>query len=66
VAAPWLAAERPAAELEEQRRARLRGGVPADRIPEGVLPAVAMLQAAKDAAPRRLTPLEEALANDGS
>ena len=45
---------------------RPRGGVPADRTPDGVFPAAAMLQAAKDAAPRRRTPLEEALDNDGS
>ncbi len=32
------------------------GGVPADRVPEGVHPATAMLQAAKGAAPRRRTP----------
>ena len=42
------------------------GGVPADQIPDGVLPATAMLLAAKDAAPRRRTPLQEALDNDGS
>ena len=60
------AARRQAAEHEEQWRAQPRGGVPADKIPEGVLPAAAMLQAAKDAAPRRRTPLEEALRNDGS
>jgi hypothetical protein len=58
--------ERRFAELEEQRLARLRGGVPADQVPDGVHPAAAMLQAAKDAAPRRRTPLEEALDNDGS
>jgi hypothetical protein len=59
------AAERHAAEHDEQRRAQLRGGVPADRIPDGVLPVMAMLQAAKDSAPRRRTPLEEALDNNG-
>lgn len=42
------AAERLAAELEQQRLASLRGGVPADQIPEGVAPAAAMLQAARD------------------
>jgi hypothetical protein len=31
--------------------AQLRGGVPADQIPEGMHPAAAMLQAGKDAAP---------------
>jgi hypothetical protein len=44
-----------------------RRGVPADQIPDGVLPAQAMLQAARDAEPRRQSVLEEALANrDGS
>jgi hypothetical protein len=53
--------------LEEQRLARLRGGVPADQVPDGVRrPAAAMLHAAKDAAPRRRRRLEEALDNDGS
>jgi hypothetical protein len=40
--------------------------VPADQIPDGVLPATAMLLAAKDAASRRRTPLQEALDNAGS
>ena len=43
-----------------------RGGIPADRIPDGVSPAAAMLQAALDAEPRRRTPLEEAFDNDGA
>jgi hypothetical protein len=48
--------------LEEQRLARLRGGVPADQVPDGVRrPAAAMLHAAKDAAPRRRRRLDEAL-----
>jgi hypothetical protein len=41
------------------------GGISADRIPEGVAPALAMLTAAKDARPRRESVLEHALANDG-
>jgi hypothetical protein len=41
-------------------------GIPADRIPEGVAPALAMLTAAKDARPRRQSVLEHALTNDGS
>ena len=60
------AAERQAAQLEQQRLASLRGGVPADRIPEGVPAATWMLQAAKDAEPKRRTVLEEALDNDWS
>jgi hypothetical protein len=60
------AAERQATEHAEQWRAQRRGGMPADQIPDGVLPAVAMLQAAKDAAPKRRTVLQEALDNEGS
>ena len=60
------AAERQAAEHAEQWRAQRRRGVPADRIRDGVLPALAMLEAARDAAPRRRTVLQEALDNDGS
>jgi hypothetical protein len=58
-------AEQHALELEEQRRAQLRGGIPADQVPEGVSAATFMLQAAKDAEPKRRTVLEEALANEG-
>jgi hypothetical protein len=39
-------------------------GVPADRLPPDVLPAVAMLQAARDNEPRRRSVLEEALTKD--
>jgi hypothetical protein len=55
-------------ELAEQAaNNRPRGGVPADRVPDGVSPAAAMLQAALDAEPRRRSVLEEALANrDGA
>jgi hypothetical protein len=60
------AAERQAIELDQRWRAQLPGGVPASLIPEGVRPAAAMLQAAHDARPRRLTPLQEALSNSGS
>jgi hypothetical protein len=60
------AAERQAVEHAEQWRAQRRRGVPADQIPEGVLPAVAMLQAAKDAAPKRRSVLQEALDNEGA
>jgi hypothetical protein len=51
------------AELAELNRPR--GGIPADLIPDGVLPVVAMMQAVKDAEPRRQSVLEHALANDG-
>ena len=40
-------------------------GIPADQIPDGVAPALAMLTAAKDAGPRRQSVLEHALANEG-
>ena len=42
---------------------RPRGGIPDGLIPDGVSPAAAMLQAAKDAEPRRRSVLEEALDN---
>jgi hypothetical protein len=52
-------------ELAEQAaNNRPRGGVPADRVPDGVSPAAAMLQAALDAEPRRRSVLEEALDNE--
>jgi hypothetical protein len=35
------------------------------RVPDDVLPAAAMLQAVRDARPRRVTPLQEALSNSG-
>ena len=58
--------ERREAELHEQAaNNRPRGGVPADRVPDGVSPAAAMLQTALDAEPRRRSVLEEALANRG-
>jgi hypothetical protein len=40
-------------------------GIPADQIPDGVAPAAAMLQMAKDAQPRRKSVLEHALDNSG-
>jgi hypothetical protein len=43
-----------------ERLARLRPGVPAHSIPDGVLPAAAMLQAAHDTAPRRQSVVESA------
>ena len=72
-----LAAEREAAarhrerlehEAEEQdriRRSQIWGGLPAERVPEGVAPAAAMLQMAADARPKRTSVLQEALANEG-
>jgi hypothetical protein len=57
---------RPDAELAEQEASnRPWAGVPAGYVPDGVLPVSAMLQAAKDAGPRRQSVLEHALANEG-
>src|SRR5215204_3819190 len=51
-------AERLAVEADREWRARLSGGIPAGRIPDGVAPAAAMLQAAQDDRPRRRSVLE--------
>jgi hypothetical protein len=58
-------AEREAVEADQLRRALLYKGVPADLVPPGVHPATAMLQAAQDAGPRRVSPVEEALGGSG-
>jgi hypothetical protein len=58
--------ERQAVERDQQRRAQLWGGIPADLIPGGVAPAAAMLQAAVDSRPRRRSVLEDALAGEGA
>jgi hypothetical protein len=51
-------------EADEERRAQIWRGVPADRVPADVHPATAMLQSAKDAArPRRESVLQHALSN---
>lgn len=57
--------ERRLVEADQRRRAQLWQGLPADYLPVGVLPAAAMLQANKDARPRRTSPLEHALSNSG-
>jgi hypothetical protein len=54
--------EQQAIENDERRRAQIWKGLPADRLPVGVGAATALLAAAKDARPRRRTPLEESLA----
>ncbi len=59
------AAERQAIKADQQWRAQLSGGIPASLIPACVRPAAAMLQAAHDALPCRLPPLQEALSNSG-
>ena len=57
--------EQRAIEQDQQFRAQVWGGVRADHMPPGAAPAAVMLQAAKDAEPRRLTPLQEALTREG-
>ena len=57
--------ERQAVELDQRRRAQIWRGVPAGLLPADGHPATAMLQAAKDARPRRQSPLQHALANSG-
>jgi hypothetical protein len=57
-------AEREAIEADQQRRAQIWRGIPADLIPVGVSASSAMLQAAKDAQPRRQSMLEESLAGE--
>ena len=57
------AAERAAVEADQQFRAQLWPGIPADLMPPGAAPAAVMLQVDKDSRPRRLTPLPEALSN---
>ena|SRR5215217_6602119 len=58
--------EQEAVEADRVRRASIWKGLPADQLPVGVNPSTVMLQAAKDARPKRRTPLEEALSNSGT
>jgi hypothetical protein len=58
--------EQEAIEADRQFRAGLPRGQAWYDMPPGVRPAEAMLQQAHDARPRRRTPLEDALANDGT
>jgi hypothetical protein len=58
-------AEQEAVEADQLRRGQIWKGLTADALPPGVHPAAAMLQSAKDAEPKRTTPLEEALSNSG-
>jgi hypothetical protein len=57
--------EQEAIERDQRFRASLWQGVPADHMPPGLAPAAVMLQADKDAQPRRQTPLQHALQNSG-
>ena len=58
--------ERQAVEQDQQRRAQVWGGIPADLIPVGVSAAQAMVAAEKDARPRRRSVLEDSLSNSGT
>jgi hypothetical protein len=58
------AAEKAAVEADQQRRAQLWGGIPSDYLPPGVAPAAVMLQAVRDTQPKRMSPLQEALAGE--
>jgi len=55
-------AEQEAVAADERRRALIWKGLPVDAMPSDALPASVMLQAAKDAQPRRRSMLEESLA----
>jgi hypothetical protein len=59
------AAERQAIEADRVRRASIWRGLPAIDLPVGVSASSAMLQAAKDAQPRRESVLQHALGNSG-
>jgi hypothetical protein len=54
-------AEEEAVAADQARRALIWKGVPADALPVGVSASSVMLQAAKEAEPKRTTPLEHAL-----
>jgi hypothetical protein len=56
--------EQQAVEADELRRAQIWKGVPADSLPVGVSASDAMVAAAKDAQPKRVTPFQEALAGE--
>ena len=60
------AAEQRAIEQDQQYRRQLYAGIPAGLIPAELTPAAAMLTAAQAARPRRVSPLEEALSNEGT
>jgi len=54
------------AQVEAQRLASVRPGIPWWEIPEGVTPAEAMTAGDKMSGPRRRTPLEDALSGNGT
>jgi hypothetical protein len=53
-----------AVEADRVRRASIWGGIPADQLPVGVSAASAMFAADRDARPKRMTPLQEALSGE--
>jgi hypothetical protein len=57
-------AEAAAIEADQLRRAQIWKGLPSNHLPVGAHPAAAMLAAAQHARPRRVTPLQEALAGE--
>jgi hypothetical protein len=58
------AAEKRAIEDDQRFRAQFWSGVPADRLPPDVHPAAVMLQASREAQPKRMSPLQEALSGE--
>jgi hypothetical protein len=58
-------AEAQAVADDQLRRAQIWGGVPAEALPVGVSASSVMLQAARDAQPKRQSVLQHALANSG-
>jgi hypothetical protein len=63
-AAKLVETELQAIEQDRLRRAQIWKGLPSDHLPVGAHPAAAMLAAAQHARPRRVTPLQEALAGE--
>jgi hypothetical protein len=59
-------AEQEAVEADQACRAQIWQGVPAHHLPPGAAPAAVMLAAARDAVPKRVTPLQEALGGGGA
>jgi hypothetical protein len=58
-------AEAKAVADDQLRRSQIWGGVPAEALPVGVSASSVMLQAARDAQPRRQSVLQHALGNSG-
>jgi hypothetical protein len=59
-------ADAEAVAADQLRRAQIWQGVSADALPPGVSAASVMLQASRDAQPKRTSVLQEALANSGT